>query len=80
MEYEYKEFEAKEPSAIATIRSALEKIYVEIDHLEEFNRTTGLSQVCWQTNIKLSFAFMINDLSQFFPGFNLSLHQSILPT
>ena len=44
-EYERKEMEATDSNGSAAIRSAMEKIYVEIDNLEEFNRTTGLSQV-----------------------------------
>ena len=44
-EYERKELEAKDSAGNAAIRSALEKIYAEIDNLEEFNKTTGLSQV-----------------------------------
>lgn len=47
MEYEVKEAEAAvdaPAAATAVIHSAMEKIYTEIDHLEEFNRSAGLSQ------------------------------------
>lgn len=49
MEYEWKESETESKknntAGNNTVRSALEKIYDEIDSLAEFNRTTGLSQV-----------------------------------
>lgn len=42
MELEVKEAEAADGGTSA--RSAMEKIYTEIDNLEEFNRSAGLSQ------------------------------------
>lgn len=54
MELEKKEFE--EPAnGLAAIRSSMETIFDEIDNLEEFNRTTGLSQasLSLDTNLHL---------------------------
>ncbi|KAI2804077.1 Tetratricopeptide repeat protein 21B [Blomia tropicalis] len=42
MEYEWKESDPQLNNS--SIRNALEKIYEEIDHLAEFNRTNGLTQ------------------------------------
>lgn len=58
MEYEAKEAEAKDAAAAVAARSAMEKIFTEIDNLEEFNRSAGLSQASagsWLDRLNFSF-------------------------
>lgn len=81
MELEKKEFE--EPAnGLAAIRSSMETIFDEIDNLEEFNRTTGLSQASLSPWTPIYISKPLSPFSRFIttPGSTVSLCEGLLST